>query len=76
MNLPRWDSFLIVKLTEDLHFDVSGLFNKLFHEERAVAERRQGFRVRPLVVLLELLKKQKTEKPTSLINAAIPEGTR
>lgn len=45
----------LMELTEDLHFDVSGLLNELLNKQRAVAERRQGLRVRPLVVLLKFL---------------------
>lgn len=43
------------KLTEDLHFDVSWLFNKLLHKQGSVPESRQGFRVGPLVILLKFL---------------------
>lgn len=31
------------ELTEDLHFNMSGLLDELFHKKCAVAERRQGF---------------------------------
>lgn len=43
------------KLTEDLHFDVSWLFNELLHKQGSVPESRQGFRVGPLVILLKFL---------------------
>lgn len=54
---------------------MSGLLDKLLHKERAVAKRRQGLGVRPLVVLLQLLK-DTTEDAASLISAATPEGAR
>lgn len=40
---PAFIIFPPQELTEDLHFDVSGLLDELFHKKRAVAERRQGF---------------------------------
>lgn len=43
------------KLTQDLHFNVSGFFNELLHEQSTVSKRRQGLRVRTLIVLLQLL---------------------
>lgn len=42
MNLLHL-AFLPGELTEDLHFDMSGFLDELFHKKRAVAERRQGF---------------------------------
>lgn len=40
---PAFTIFSPQELTEDLHFDMSGLLNELFHKKRAVAERCQGF---------------------------------
>lgn len=44
------------KLTEDLHFNVSWLFNKLLNKQGSVSKSRQCFRVGPLVILLKFLK--------------------
>lgn len=62
------------ELTQDLHFDVSGLFDKPLDKKRAVAKRRQGLRVRPLVVLLQFLQEKQTHSPQLFSSAAFPDA--
>ena len=62
-------------LTQDLYFNVSRLFNELLNKQGSVPKSRQGFRVGPLVILLQLLTNRREKSIRVWVTAAIQEAS-